>query len=252
MTTTRGLSLATAMRMVDGIHGDATSLWTHALPPLAPGLADLDELVLGVSDLADGCPAVDRHSTHLGRGEPHRGVLTLFGDQLHGGARGTSHLAAATRAQLDVVHHGADRDVAQGQGIARANLGALTRLHSIADTQAVWRKDVALLSVEIVQQRDAARAVGVVLDRRNLGGNAVFVSFEVDEAISRLVAAATMTGGDATFVVAAAGGRVLRDQRLLGAIGGDLAVIVDRLEAPSCARRVSSAYCHLLDRKSVV
>jgi len=46
MAATRGLALAAAVWMVDWIHGDTARLWTHALPPLAAGFADLDEFVL--------------------------------------------------------------------------------------------------------------------------------------------------------------------------------------------------------------
>jgi hypothetical protein len=46
MTAARGLTLATAVWMIDRVHGDTTRLRAHALPPLATGLTDLDELVL--------------------------------------------------------------------------------------------------------------------------------------------------------------------------------------------------------------
>ena len=60
VTATRGLALATAERVVDGVHGDATGLRALALPAVAAGLADLDQLGLGVADHAEGAPAVDR------------------------------------------------------------------------------------------------------------------------------------------------------------------------------------------------
>src|SRR5947199_561597 len=59
VTAARGLALAAAEGMVDGIHGHAARLGAHALPAVAPRLAERDKLGLGVADLADGRPAVD-------------------------------------------------------------------------------------------------------------------------------------------------------------------------------------------------
>ena len=72
----------------------------------------------------------------------------------------------------------------------------------VANLQALRVKDVALLAVNVVQQSDAGRAVGIVLDGCNLGGHAVLVALEVDDAVTALVAAALVTGGDAAVVVA--------------------------------------------------
>src|SRR5437764_4885345 len=62
MSTARGLALAAAEGMVDGVHGHASGLRTYALPAVAARLAERDQFGLGVADLADGCPAVDRHA----------------------------------------------------------------------------------------------------------------------------------------------------------------------------------------------
>ena len=50
----------------------------------------------------------------------------------------------------------------------------------IAGLQPVGRQDVALLAVDVMQQGDAARAVRIVLDRVDLGGNPVLVAAEID------------------------------------------------------------------------
>src|SRR5690606_18675088 len=199
------LALATTQWVVDRVHGHAAGLGADALPAVAAGLADLDELVLGVADLADRGPAVDRHAAHLGRGQAEGGVGALLGEEDDRRAGRTGQLAAATRLQLDVVHRGADGDVAQRQGVARTDLGTLAVLQAVADLYVAGRQDVALLAVEVVQQRDAARTVGVVLDRRDDGGDAVLVAPEVDDPVPLLVAAATVAGGLAAVDVAPAG-----------------------------------------------
>src|SRR4051812_22424612 len=76
--------------------------------------------------------------------------------------------------------------------------------------------DVSLLAVNIVQQCDAGRAIGIVLDRINLRGNAILVAAEIDQPITTLVAAAAMPRSDLPLVVAAAGTDLRAQQRLLG------------------------------------
>ena len=54
----------------------------------------------------------------------------------------------------------------------------------------VGSQDVSLLAVDVVQQGDAGRAIRIVLDRIDLGRDAVLVALEVDQPVPPLVAAA--------------------------------------------------------------
>ena len=119
--------------------------------------------------------------------------------------------------QLDRVHDGTGRDVAQRQVVAGLDVGLGSGLDHVALAELVRRDDVALLAVGVVQQRDAGGAVGVVLDVRDLGGHAVLVvTTEVDHTVGALVATALVAGGDATAVVAATGLAERAHQGLLG------------------------------------
>src|SRR5262245_7568312 len=205
-------AFATAERVVDRVHGDAARLRLDAPPAVAAGLADLDELVLAVADLTDRGAAVDRHPTHLGRGHAQRGVVALLGDQLHGHAGGAADLAALAGAQLDVVENRADRDVPEREGVAGLDVGAMARLDRVADREPLGSEDVRLVAVGVVQQRDPAGAIGVVLDRGDLGGHTVLGALEVDHAVALLVTAADVTRRLASVDVAAAGLRLLGEQ----------------------------------------
>src|SRR5262249_5487594 len=66
-------------------------------------------------------------------------------------------------------------------------------------------EDVALLAIGVVQQRDVAAPIRVVLDRRDLGRHAVLAALEVDPPVAALGAAAAVAGGDPAVAVAAAG-----------------------------------------------
>src|SRR3954464_10620351 len=51
MAATGRLALATTEGVVDGVHGDTAGLGPDALPPVATGLADRDQVGLGVAHL---------------------------------------------------------------------------------------------------------------------------------------------------------------------------------------------------------
>src|SRR6266545_3442431 len=215
VAATGALALATAERVIDRVHGDAARLRAPALVAAAPGLAPGDQVVPGIADLADRGPAGHLDLADLTRGHPQGGAAALLGQQLDGDSGRTAHLGAAARAQLHGVHQGSDRDAAQRQGVARLDVRALAGLHHVAHTQAVGRQDVALLAVEVVEQRDAGGPVRVVLDRRHLGRHSVLVAAEVDDAVALLVATAAVPRGDAAVHVAPAGLRGGPQQRLL-------------------------------------
>src|SRR5256712_14214196 len=69
------LALAAAVRVVDRVHRQAAHRGPPALPAVAAGLADSDDLVLGVAELADGGLALEQDLAHLGRGHADLRVL---------------------------------------------------------------------------------------------------------------------------------------------------------------------------------
>src|SRR5215218_1671837 len=227
------LALAAAQRVVDRVHGHPAGGRALALPAVAAGLAPADQLLLGVADLADGGPAGGQDLADLARGHPQGGQRALLGQQLDPGPGRAAHLGPAARAELDVVDDGADGDVLQRQGVARLDVGALARLHQVADLEAGRGQDVALLAVQIVEQGQAGGAVRVVLDRRHLGRHAILGPAEVDDPVALLVAAALVPGGDAPVDVAATLLRARCQQRILRGLLGDLGEVGHRAAPPS-------------------
>src|SRR5215212_6494854 len=205
VTTTRGLALATTVRVVDRVHDHTTDGRALALPAHAAGLAPVDVRLLGIADLADGGAAADVDVAHLAGRHPQLGARAFLRDELCADAGRAGDLGTATGPELDAVDRRTDRDVAQRQVVARLDVGADARLDRGALLHAHRRDDVALLAVGVVQQRDPRSAVGVVLDVGDLRGDAVLVvATEVDHAVGTLVAATLVTGGDPALVVAAA------------------------------------------------
>src|SRR5579859_104171 len=244
VTPTGALALTTAERMVDRVHGDSAGLRPDTLPAIAARLADRDQLGFGVADLAEGRPAVDRYPAHLGGRQAEGGLVAFLGHQLDAHTGTPGQLATATGLQLDVVNGGPDGDVAKGQGVARADLGALPVAQDVTDLDPSRGEDVALLSVVVVEQGDAGGAVGVVLDGGHRRGYAVLVALEVDKTVLLLMAAAAVAGRLATVGVAAPRPVLGHQQGFLRLGLGDLGEVGGGLEPPAGAGRLPLAKGH--------
>src|SRR5450631_2027185 len=79
VTPTRGLPLTPTQGVVHRVHGYTPGLGALALPAVPSGLADLDQLGLGVPDHAQSGPAVDGDAAHLGRRQPQGGEDAFLG-----------------------------------------------------------------------------------------------------------------------------------------------------------------------------
>src|SRR5687768_10101894 len=244
MTAAGGLAFTAAERVVDRVHGDAAVMRLLAEVTGAAGLADRHVLVLEIADLSDRRIAANVDFAHLARGKTQRGPVALTRDQLCADARGTDHLAALAFLQLHVVDHGAEGDLRQREGIAHQDVGVLAGGDHRAHCQAVRREDVALLAVDVVQQRDVRGAVRVVLDRRDLRGDPALVALEVDVAILLLVPAADEPRRDPAFAVAAARLRLALGEGLLGRRLGDVLERRMRLEPDARRSRLVFAGSH--------
>src|SRR5690349_19642504 len=138
----------------------------------------------------------------------------------------------------------ARRDVLERERVSDANVGSRPGLDVGSDAKLRGGKDVALGAVGVVEQRDARRPVGVVLDRRDLRRHAVLPALEVDDAVAALVTAALVARRDAPVRIAAALLRERREQALLGLRLRDLLEGGDGHEAASGARRLVTADRH--------
>ena len=200
--------------------------------------------MLLVSDLADRGHALDEDHPHLAAGQTEGGVLALFGHDLGRHSGRADHGAAPAGLHLDIVDEGADGDVPKLGGVAGLDVHARSGLDHLADGKAVGSQDVPLLPVEIVDEGDPRRAVGIVLDGGDAAGNAQLVALEVDDAVVALVAAAAVPHGDAARVVAPG---LLADgleQAALRLGAGDLLVGGDRHVPTSGSDRLENFDTH--------
>src|SRR5262249_19029148 len=141
------LAFAAAVRVVDRVHRQAAHGGPPALPAVPPGLADADDLVLGVAQLPDRRLALEQDLAHLGGGHADLGVLAFLGHQLPEGAGRADHLRAVALLQLDVVDHGAERNGVERQRVSGADVDRLAGLQHVAHVHADRPQDAALLAL---------------------------------------------------------------------------------------------------------
>src|SRR5262249_10542922 len=164
-------------------------------------------------------------------------VVALLRHELDGSARTPPELSSAALAELDVVHHRPERDVRERKAVAGLDVRLRPGLDLVANLETDGRDNVALLPVRVLEERDARRAVRVVLDRHDARRNAVLVPPEVDDAIEALVPAAAVTDRHAAEVVPAAGLPQRTGERRLRLLLGDLGEVEAAAETATGRRR---------------
>src|SRR6266850_101819 len=238
------LALAAAHRMIDGIHHRAADRRTEAAPADPPRLADRDVLVVEVADLADGRHAPERDQPHLAGWQLERRAVALLRQELGLSARAPAELRAAAGLELDVVDERADRDVPHRQRVPGQDVRLRARHEGVPDPDPERGDDVALLTVPVVEQGQARRAVRIVLDRGDARGDAVFLPPEIDPPQHLFGAAAAMPDGDPPVDVATVRPALGQQQPLFRLVLRDVVVRDVREVAQRRRRRLDGADGH--------
>ena len=143
--------LAAAVRMVDGVHRHAAGLRAAALVALAPRLAELDVLVLGVRERADGGAALGAHHPHLRRRQPQGDHRALLGDELDRGPGGAAEAAALARGRARRCGRRCRPGSRAAAARCRAGCRRRRRTRHGAGREPLRGEDVALLAVGVVR-----------------------------------------------------------------------------------------------------
>ena len=160
--TNRGTAFATTVRVIAGVHDRTTAAGTNAHVALAASLAQVDVLVVEVRNNADGGDAVQTNVAHLAGGQTNQSVTIFLSHQLSHDASGTDQLAALAGIQLNVVDHGTDGDVLEGQSVTGLDVGVGAGHDLVANLQTIGSQDVALDAVLILDEGDEGRTVRIV------------------------------------------------------------------------------------------
>ncbi len=144
-------TLAAAVGMIHRVHGNAPDPGSASLPAVSPRLSDGYVLLIQVPHLSDGGLAVQQYHPHLARREFDLGVLAFLCHQLGVIARAADQLSTPADVQFHVVNMGTQGDIAQGQGISRADLRSRPREHLISHLQFIWGQDVPFFPIRVME-----------------------------------------------------------------------------------------------------
>src|ERR1700687_1957163 len=92
--------------------------------------------------------------------------------------------------------------------------------------------NVALFAIGIMQQRNVRAAVGVVFNRRNLGGHAFFIAAEIHLAVGFLMSTAAVPNNNFAVAVAAARAFFGLNQGLFRRLFGNVTLVQDGHHPP--------------------
>src|SRR5579872_4605766 len=212
ITLTR-LALTTTVWVIDRVHRETTHRGTNTEPALRTGLAVFAQVVLVIADLTDRGAAVDMHLASLAGLQPQVGIDAFPSGERHRAAGAAGELATLTGLHLDVVHDRADRNVAQGHGVAGLHRRIRARANVITRLDTLGRENVATLAVRVLDQRNVAGAIRIVLHALHHSRNPILVALEVDDAVLLTRAAAYVTGRDTARVIARTGLVLVTGQR---------------------------------------
>ena len=94
-----------------------------------------------------------------------------------------------------------NRNLRQWERVAVLRLGHLTTHDLLTNLELIWRDDVALFSICILNKSNAACTIWIVLDRHDRRLYTELVALEVDNAVHTLVSTTAVTRCDTTSVV---------------------------------------------------
>jgi hypothetical protein len=114
----------------------------------------------------------------------------------------------------------------------------------LAHLNSCWSKDVALFAIGVKEQGQSRIAMGVVVDRSHLGGYAVLVAAEINEAVQTLMTTTSVATSDDASVVAAFFAVLGHHKASFRLAAGDLTEIGDN--AGACTGGVGAEFtdCH--------
>src|SRR5215203_3668959 len=209
-----GLAFAAAMRMVDRIHDDTANVRPLSLPAGPSGFTDADILVIEIADLADGGHARSEDAAHFSRLQTNLHIVAIPTHDLRRSSGAPDQLTALTGPEFNIMDGRSQWHAGQSQGIPRPDFRLGTRLNLVVHLQSHRRQNVALFSIAVVQQGNARRAIGIVLNGFNACENPDLIPSKINSAIQALVPSPTKPNGHPAIVIPAAAPVMKGGQRL--------------------------------------
>ena len=86
------------------------------------------------------------------------------------------------------------RDIPQRQAVAHFNWSGFTRLQRVTSRYTLGSDNVTTLAVGVLQQGNVCRAIGIIFQALNFGGNPILVALEINNPVMLLVTTTNMPG----------------------------------------------------------
>ncbi len=205
MTTTLSPTLTTTVRVIHWIHGRTTNMRATTQPTLATGFAEHNIHVIRIANLTHRSLASRWYTANLTTRERDLSPSPLASHKRRTRACTPTQDATTTSLQLNIMNRRTERNISQRQRIPNRRRCCSTGHNRCACRQAIRSDNVSLLAVHVVQQSNPGTPIRVILNGRNTGRNAVFITKEIDNSISPLMTATPVPHSNATLIISATG-----------------------------------------------
>ena len=159
--------------------------------------------MLRVTYFTDSGTTISMYLAHLTRAQTQGSIHTFTSQQLCGGARTARNLRAFAWLHLYAVDLRTDRNIGYRQCVACTYRCIAARLKHIPRFDTFRCNDVTLDTILVNQQCDVCATVWIVLNAFNTSRDTIFVTLEIDNTITLLMATADVTSADTTGIVTA-------------------------------------------------
>ena len=191
------------MWVVYGVHGLTEDFRLLTFPTVTTCFSDGDEVMVRVRNASDRGVTLVTNLAHFTTWKLDDGEWGVETDENCACSCGANNLSAAVRLELDVVDTVTDWNVLKHHAVSWLHFGALAADDFVINFESFRSQDVALLTVNVMDEGDVCGTVWIVLDGCDAARDPLLVGLlEVDEAQKLLVSSSSVTNGDAAQVVA--------------------------------------------------
>ena len=202
MSPSRRFAFPPPVGMIDRIHNHPANLGPPSKPARPARLSKNHVAVIGITDLPQGSPTLDRDFANFAGGHPQLRPAFVPGHELNPDSCTTGKTCALPGIQLDIVNCGPNWDPRQGQSIPNSDRSLRPRIHQAANLQPLRSEDVSLFPVTVEDQGNECGAIRIVFYRRHLPFHPILVTLEVYNPVASFVTTSATTHRDAASVVA--------------------------------------------------
>lgn len=157
--------------------------------------------MVAVADDADGAVASFVEAANLTGAHFDESPATIAVGKDCALSGGACDFAATTWKEFDVMNFRSERHFGKWHGVADFWCGGVTGDDTCSVSKTGWRENVGFRAVLVLNQGDAASAVGIILDTNYGGFHVALVALKIDKTIVTLMTTADVTCGDTACIV---------------------------------------------------